>query len=104
MGRPIHVRLCSGWRGDKADVGGGDVGGQRGDLLAEFANAIAEDRGAQRRLAEPERKRGRRAVGVFDQHAPSALDALNAPARIAQQDDIAGAGIHCEVLVECGDL
>ena len=65
---------------------------------------VAENGGALRRFAEPERQGGRCAVGVFDEHAAGGFDALDAPAGVAEQDDVAGAGVDGEVLVERGDL
>ena len=92
----------SGLRG--GDVAGGDVGGAGGDLFAEFADAVGEDGGALRGFAVPEGQRGRGAVGVFDEDAAGGFDALDAPAGVAEEDDVAGAGVDGEVLVECGDL
>ena len=76
----------------------------RGDLLAEFAYAAGQDGGAAGRFAEPEGQAGRRAVGVFDEHASGGLDALHAPTGVAQQDDVAGRRFDGKVLVEGGDL
>ena len=86
------------------DVAGGDVGGAGGDLFAEFAYAVGEDGGALRGFAEPEGQGGRSAVGVFDEDAAGGFDALDAPAGVAEEDDVAGAGVDGEVLVEGGDL
>ena len=86
------------------EVGGRDVGRAGGDLLAQFADAVGEDGGALRGFAEPEGQAGRRAVGVFDEDAAGGFDALDAPAGVAEQDDVAGAGVDGEVLVERGDL
>ena len=86
------------------DVAGADVGGEGGDLLAEFADAVGEDGGALRGFAFPEGQRGRCAVGVFDEDAAGGFDALDAPAGGAEEDDVAGAGVDGEVLVERGDL
>ncbi len=90
-------------------VGGGDIAGADvrcagGDLFAEFTYAVAENGGALRSFAEPERQRGRGAVSVFDEDAAGGFDALDAPAGGAEEDDVAGAGVDGEVLVECGDL
>ncbi len=98
---------CS--RGGNFRVGGGDVAGRdvwraRGDVLAEFGYSAGEDCGALRGFALPEGQAGRRAVGVFDQDAAGGFDALDAPAGVAEQDDVAGAGVDGEVLVERGDL
>ena len=86
------------------DVAGGDVGGAGGDLFAEFADAVGEDGGALRGFAVPEGQRGWSAVGVFDEDAAGGFDALDAPAGGAEEDDVAGAGVDGEVLVERGDL
>ena len=37
---------------------------------------------------------------VFDEDAAGGLDALDAPAGVAEQDDVAGAGVDGEVLIE----
>ena len=86
------------------DVAWGDVGGKGGDLFTEFAYAVGEDGGALRGLALPEGQRGRGAVGVFDEDSAGGFDALDAPAGGAEEDDVAGAGVDGEVLVEGGDL
>ena len=44
------------------------------------------------------------AVGVFDEDAADGFDALDAPAGVAEEDDVAGGGVDGEVLVERGDL
>ena len=99
---PCDGRGHLGLRG--RDVAGRHVGRARGDLLAQFADAVAQNGGALRRFAEPEGQRGRRAVSIFDEDAACGFDALNAPAGVAEQDDVAGAGVDGEVLVERGDL
>jgi hypothetical protein len=43
-------------------------------------------------------------VSVFDEDAASGFDALDTPTTGAEKDDVAGAGVDGEVLVECGDL
>ena len=43
-------------------------------------------------------------MGVFDEDAAGGFDALDAPACIAEEDDVAGAGVDGEVLVERGYL
>ena len=43
-------------------------------------------------------------MGVFDEDAAGGFDALDAPAGVAEEDDVAGAGVDGEVLVEGGDL
>ena len=101
LSQPCRRRL----RGELGETElGGDVGGAGGDLLAEFGDAVGEDGRALGGLAEPEGHGGRRAVGVFDQDAAGGFDALDAPAGVAELDDIAGAGVDGEVLVERGDL
>ena len=98
-------RDCGGYfRLRGGDVAGGDVLRAGGDLFAEFAYAVGENGGALRGFAEPERKRGWSAVGVFDEDAAGGFDALDAPAGGAEEDDVAGGGVDGEVLVECGDL
>src|SRR5665213_769047 len=87
-----------------AEVGGFDVAGAGVDFGAEVGYALGEDAGALRSFAFPERDARRRAVGVFDQDTASGLDALDAPTRVAQENDVAGGTIDREVLVECGDL
>ena len=57
-----------------------------------------------RRFALPEGDAGWCAVGVFDEHLAPWIDALNAPAGVAEQDHVAGMGVDGEVLVEGGDL
>src|ERR1035441_7348680 len=74
------------------------------DLLAEVADAVAEDGGALGGFAEPEGEVGRCAVGVFDEDAAGGFDALDAPTGVAEKDDVAGAGVDGVVLVEGGDL
>ena len=43
-------------------------------------------------------------MGVFDEDATGGFDALDAPTGGAKKDDVAGAGVDGEVLVERGDL
>ena len=43
-------------------------------------------------------------MGVFDEDAACGFDALNPPAGVAEENDIAGPGVDGEVLVEGGDL
>ncbi len=57
-----------------------------------------------RSLAEPERHTRRRAMRIFHQHLPRRLDALDAPARVAEQNHVARARVHGEVLIERRDL
>jgi hypothetical protein len=70
--------------------GGGDVAGAEVDLVAEVADAVAEDRGALGGFAFPERDAGWGAVGVFDEDFAGGVDALDAPAGVAEEDDVAG--------------
>ena len=74
------------------------------DLLAEVADAVAEDAGALGGFAFPEGDAGRSAVGVFYEDLAAGVDALDAPAGVAEEDDVAGRGVDGEVLVESGDL
>ena len=75
-----------------------------GDLFAEFADAVGEDSGALRGFALPEGQRRWSAMGVFDEDAAGGFDTLDAPAGGAKENDVAGAGVDGEVLVESGDL
>ena len=79
-------------------------GREGGDLLAELAYSVGEDGGALGGFAFPEGEGGGCAVGVFDEDAAGGFDALDAPAGGAEEDDVAGAGVYGEVLVERGDL
>jgi hypothetical protein len=85
-------------------IGRGDVGSARGNLSR--SSLTPSHSTAVRCGASPNQKgkRGRRAVRVFHQDAAGGFHALNAPAGVAEQDDIAGAGVDGEVLVERGDL
>ncbi len=102
----IYKPLCGGgyfglsWR----DIARGDVGGAGGDMLAEFAYSVGEGGGALGSFAKPEGEGWGRAVGVFDEDAACGFDTLDAPAAVAEEDDVAGAGVDGEVLVERGDL
>ena len=73
-------------------------------MFAEFADSVAENGGALRGFAFPERQRGGRAVCVFDEDAAGGFDALDAPAGRAEEYDVARAGVDGEVLVKRGDL
>ena len=55
-------------------------------------------------FAEPEGESWRSTVGVFDKNAAGGFDALNAPAGVTEEDDVAGPGVDGEVLVEGGYL
>jgi len=81
-----------------------EVGSERRDLFAEFAYTVAEDGGALRGFSFPEGQARWCAVGIFDEDAAYGFDALDAPAGVAEEDDVAGAGVYGEVLVERGDL
>ena len=85
-------------------MGGGDVGEAGGDFFAEFADRGGEDGGALGGFAFPEGDGGGCAVGVFDEDTAGRLDLLDAPACIAEEDDVAGGGVDGEVLVEGGYL
>ncbi len=89
---------------DGGEEAGRDVGGEGGDLLAEVGDAVGEDGGALRGLALPEGQAGRGAVGVFDEDAAGGLDALDAPAGVAEEDDVAGAGVDGEVFIQSCNL
>jgi hypothetical protein len=98
-----HPDGCVALRGE-GEGGGADVGGEGGDLFAQFAHAIGEDGGAPGGFAEPEGEAGRRAVRIFDEDAAGGFDALHAPAGVAEEDDVAGRGLDGEVFVEGRDL
>ena len=83
---------------------GGEIAGAEVDLVAEVADAVREDRGALGGFAFPEGDAGWGAVGVFDEDLAGGVDALDAPAGVAEEDDVAGRGVDGEVLVEGGDL
>ena len=51
----------------RREVAGRDVRRESGDLFAELADPVAENSGPLRGFALPERQRGWRAVGIFDQ-------------------------------------
>ena len=55
-----------------------------------------------RRLADPERDAGRRALRVLDAHA-ARLDAPDAPRAVAEQEDVAAHALDGEVLVHRAD-
>ena len=86
------------------DRAGCDAAGAGVDFCAEVADAVGEHGGALRGFAFPEGDAGRRAVRVFDEHFALRVDALDAPACVAEQDDVAGGAVDGEVLVERGDL
>ena len=57
---------------------------------AQIADTIAQHGGALRSFALPERNARRRSMRILNQHLARGIDALNAPAGIAQQNDVAG--------------
>ena len=74
------------------------------DELAELGDVGGEFEGAGGGFASPEGNVGRLAVGVFDEDASGArLDAVDAPAGVAQEHDVSGVGFDGEVLVEGAD-
>jgi hypothetical protein len=85
-------------------VGWGDERGAGGDLFAQVAYTGGENGGALRGFALPEGDGGWGSVGVFDEDAAYGFDLLDAPAGVAEQDDVAGGGVDGKVLVERGDL
>ena len=60
------------------------------DLGAESGDAVGEDAGALGGFAFPEGDAGRSAVGVLDEDLALGVDALDAPAGVAEEDDVAG--------------
>ena len=72
-----------------------DLAPERGDLLRQLGRA-------RRGLAQPERDRGRRAVGVLHPH-DARLDAADAPRCRAQQEDVARHALDRKVLVQRAD-
>ena len=73
----------------QADRGGRDGAGARIDFGAEVAHAVAEHGGALGCLAFPEGNAWRSAVSVLDEDLALGIDALNAPAGVAEKDDVA---------------
>ena len=73
-------------------------GQQRLELGAESADLLGELGGARRRLTQPEGDGGRQVAGIVDAHGPG-LDLGDAPGVGAEQEDVAGGGLHGEVLV-----
>ena len=71
-------------------------------LGAQLRHLVRQLGRASGRLAEPERHRGRRALGVLDPDA-AALDPAYAPRRVAEQEDIAARALDREVLVHGAD-
>ena len=81
---------------------GRGLGQHRLDLLAQARDFFRQLGGPSRRLAIPERHRGRRAVRVLDPH-PSRLDAPDAPALVAEQKRIARHALDGPVFVDLPD-
>ena len=82
-------------------VGGGGAGRLESPRQPseQVAHAVGELPGASRRLAEPEREVRRLAVRIL--HADrAALDAQDAPRRVAELEDVAGQALDREILVE----
>ena len=75
----------------------------RGHIAAQLAHGGRELDAAARRLAQPERDRGRRAVRVLDPHHALALHAANAPGGGAQQENVARLTLDREILVDRPD-
>ncbi len=95
-------RLRSETRGTQ--ICGCHAAGALVDLAAEVAYAVAEDRGALGGFAFPEGDAGWGSVGVLYEDLAGGVDALDAPTRVAEEDDVAGGAVDGEVLVERGDL
>ena len=76
---------------------------QRASIVrAQIADRARQLVAARRRLAEPERDRRRRALGVGDAHH-AAADLQDAPRRVAELEDVAGHALDREVLVQRAD-
>ena len=73
-----------------------------GDRLAEGTDLLGQLDRAAGRLAEPERYRGRRALGVHDPHH-ARLDPADPPRGGAEQEHVAGHGLDRPVLVHGPD-
>ena len=80
----------------------GPVGERRAHAVPELGDRTRELGRASRRLADPERNRGRRAARVRDADLP-ALDAEDAVRDVAQLEDVARRALDREVLVERAD-
>ncbi len=100
VGTYRHILLRSG----AADSRGLHVACAGVDLRTEITDAVAQLGCTLRRFALPERDAWRRTVGVFDEHLAPRIDALDTPARVAQQHHIARMRVHRKVLVQRGDL
>ena len=92
--------------GDAAPLGDGGAGGvgvtgdeELLDQTAQVADLVAQLRGAGGSLAQPERHRGRRALGVDHPH-DAGLDAPDAPTVRPQEEHVAGHGFDGPVLVD----
>ena len=87
--------------GANIPVGGGGAGRLESPRQPseQVAHAVGELPGAPGRLAEPEREVRRLAVRIL--HADrAALDAQDAPRRVAELEDVAGQALDREILVE----
>ena len=85
----------------------GAVGLARGEELVDRARRSADDLGrqlggARRRLARPERHRGRRVAGVAHAHH-AGFDPPDLPRVRAEQEDVAGHRLDGPVLVDGAD-
>ena len=76
------------------------VWSQIADVLAQFADLLREFLGASGSFTQPKRNRGRSTVGILHQHAPGTLDAADAPACVAQQNNVALEALDSEIFVQ----
>ncbi len=74
----------------------------RADIPPQLPDFLRQLHGPPGRLAEPERDRRRRTLRVRHAHR-RLLDALDAPRRRAEQEDVACLALHREVLVHRAD-
>src|SRR5204863_54829 len=79
-----------------------NIGEAAKDLFSQFRHGRGELAAAPRRLAEPERNRGRQPVRVLNPDF-SRRDALDAPRVVAEKKNIAREALDREVLVDLAD-
>ena len=89
--------------GDRAAGGATARGGETlRHLAAQVRHRARQLLGPRRRLAQPERDRGRRAARVLHPHL-ARLDLEDAPRGVAELEDVAGHALDREVLVDAAD-
>src|ERR1700736_5085828 len=72
------------------------------NLLPQVGDVHGKFFGSRRSLTVPEGNAGRRAVGIFYQHASRfAFDSTNSPRAVAQKHDVARIALDGEIFVEC---